>query len=277
MTVSHDPKLVSHHYDKQDLGQTILEGLRAVGKDLDRLIPEDLNPVDQFHMGGREATLQLIQLANLPPGAKVLDAGGGLGGPARTLAAQLHCHVTVLDLSESYCQTGAELTELTGMSDKVSFEHADALNMPFDDGKFDAVWTQHSSMNIAGKEALYAEIHRVLRPGGRLAIHEVMAGPNSPVLFPVPWAREPEISFVRRPNEIRALLSASGFNEVVWFDLTPAAIAFWRKRLAAPPPVAQPIGLHLLFGSEWDTMAANTSRNLEEGRIEVIQAVFDRI
>jgi ubiquinone/menaquinone biosynthesis C-methylase UbiE len=126
--------------------------------------------------------------------------GGGIGGPARTLAAEFGCTVTVLDLTEAYCRLG----ELTGLSDRVSFRHGSAYDMPLGDGGFDVAWTQHSSMNMEDKERLYAEIRRVLRPGGTLVLHEVVAGPVQPVQFPVPWASDPSISFLRAPEEIRA-------------------------------------------------------------------------
>jgi SAM-dependent methyltransferase len=273
----HNQMSVSDHYDSDRLGERILAALAEAGVDLDHLTPDDLAPLDQFHMGGRDTTLQLLQLAGISPGAKVLDAGGGIGGPARTLATQTGCHVTVVDLSQSFCDAGTLLTERTGLSDQVRFIHGDATAMPVPDGEFDVVWTQHSSMNIPDKAKLYAEFHRVLRPGGKLAIHEVMAGPNGPVHFPVPWARRPEISFVRPTAEIRSLITQTGFREIAWVDLTGEALEGWRKRLANPPAQIPTLGLHVLLGSDWPEMTRQLLRNLEEQRTEVVQAVFERI
>jgi SAM-dependent methyltransferase len=140
----------------------------------------------------------------------VLDVGGGLGGPARTLARELGCRVTVLDLTEAYCRMGEELTRRTGLAGQVEFRHGTALQMPFADAAFDVVWTQHSSMNVEDKERLYREIQRVARPGGRLAIHEIMAGAASPVHFPVPWAGDPSLSFLRPAEAVRRLLAGLG-------------------------------------------------------------------
>jgi SAM-dependent methyltransferase len=186
---SRDHQSVGEHYGRAELGASILAALLAAGKVPDALIPEDLAPVDQFHTHGRKATLDLARRAGVTPGMRMLDVGGGLGGPARTLASEFGCTVEVLDLTEEFCRAGALLTRLTGLSDAVSFRHGSALDMPFPDSSFDVAWTQHSSMNIADKERLYGEIHRVLRPGGRLALHEILAGPVSPIHFPVPWAR----------------------------------------------------------------------------------------
>ncbi len=187
--------------------------------------------------------------------------------------------MTVLDLTEEYCRVGTMLTARTGLSDRVSFQQGSALEMPFPDAPFDAVWTQHSSMNIADKARLYAEIHRVLRPAGRLALYEIMAGPVQPIHFPVPWAHDQTISFLLPPEEIRALLVKTGFKEVAWVDTSAASVAWFRERIApqgSPSPALPPLGLHLLLGAEFGEMFRNQIRNLEEHRIAVIQAVFEQ-
>jgi SAM-dependent methyltransferase len=245
---------------------------------LHSLTPAELAPVDQFHTAGREATIELARRASLPAGATVLDVGGGIGGPARTLASDFGCAVTVLDLTEAFCRAGEVLTDLTGLSALVNFCHGVALALPFDVASFDVVWSQHSTMNIPDKDRLYREIRRVLRPGGRLAFHEIMAGPVKPVHFPVPWAREPAISFLRSPAEVRALLADLGFREVAWVDTTAASLAWFRAWTARPAASATPgpLGLHLLLGPDFPAMGRNQVRNLEEDRIALIQAVFDR-
>lgn len=272
---------VSGHYTPADVDatlQAILEGVRAAGIDRTALTPDDLAPVDQFHTRGKSATLELARLAGLRGGERVLDVGGGVGGPARTLAAAYGCTVTVLDLTKAYCRIGERLTELTGLSERVGFRHGSALAMPFADGSFDVVWTQHSSMNIADKERLYAEIRRVLRPGGTLAMHEVLAGPNQPVRFPVPWAGDPSISFLRSPDETRALLRRLGFVEQVWRDTTSASRGWFRERAAAVAAATTPpaLGLHLLLGPRFEAAFRSMLENLEEQRVAIVEAVFRR-
>jgi MPBQ/MSBQ methyltransferase len=87
------------NYGRGDLDARILEALRAAGKDPDDLTIVDLAPVDQFHIRGREATLELAHRAGITAGMRALDVGGGLGGPARTLAREFGCAVEVLDLT----------------------------------------------------------------------------------------------------------------------------------------------------------------------------------
>ena len=269
---------VSGHYGRQHLGELIRDGLQAVGKADGHLTTDELAPIDQFHTGGKATTFQLAQLADFEAGWRVLDVGGGLGGPARVLAETNGCNVTVLDLTPEFCEVGAWLTERTWLTDQVQFKVGDALAMPFADGSFDAAWTQHSSMNIRDKEALYREIRRVVRSGGRLAIHEIMAGPKQPIHFPVPWAPEPSISFLSPPAEIRALLQTLGFREIAWNDTSTEAISWFKERItAAQAAKSTPhLGLHLLLGASAPQMFGNVLQNLEEGRVQTIQAVFAR-
>ena len=176
---------INTYWGREGLGQAILDALVASGKSLDTLTIDDLAPADQFHGGGKAATVRLARLARVSPGTRVLDVGGGLGGPARTLAVEFGCHVTVIDLTESYVRAAEMLTAQLGLGDRVTHHVGNALALPFDPGTFDVVWTQNSGMNIADKERLYLGFHRVLRPGGRLAFQEPMAGPVQPLIFPV--------------------------------------------------------------------------------------------
>lgn len=263
---------VSAHYTSDDLGAKILAALRAADKDLDALQVEDLAQIDQFHYGGARATRELIRRADMQPGMQVLDVGGGLGGPARLIAHDAACAVTVLDISEVSCSVGAMLTDRVGLADRVTFRHGSALDMPFPDGAFDRVWMQHATMNIAEKERLFREAHRVLRPGGRLAMQENMAGPVQPIHFPVPWARDASINFLQSSAQIRELLTEIGFREAEWVDESEAAVA----SLQGPAPGGPPLAAVLMLGPQLPDMQRNVGRNLWEDRLTLVQAVFDR-
>ena len=262
------------HYDRSDIGQRIFEGLRAAGADPEAPTLDDLAPVEHFHTRARGASLDLLRLAALDPGDRVLDLGGGIGGGARLLAAEAGCRVTVLDLTEAYVEVGRDLTRRTGLEDRVEFVHGDALAAPFADGAFDGVWTQHASMNIPDKDALYAEAGRVLRAGGTLAIHEVMAGPGGPIHLPVPWARDPADSHLRPAEDVRATIAALGFREVAWEDQSAVSLEFNRARAAAASRGFPPLGLHLLLGEDYGAMITNQVRNLEEDRIRIVMGVW---
>ena len=269
---------VSGHYGRQHLGELIRDGLQAVGKADGHLTTDELAPIDQFHTGGKATTFQLAQLADFEAGSACSGCGRRAGRPGPRPGRDERLQRHRLGFNAEFCEVGAWLTERTWLTDQVQFKVGDALAMPFADGSFDAAWTQHSSMNIRDKEALYREIRRVVRSGGRLAIHEIMAGPKQPIHFPVPWAPEPSISFLRPPAEIRALLQTLGFREIAWNDTSAEAISWFKERIAAAQAAKStpPLGLHLLLGASAPQMFGNMLRNLEEGRVQTIQAVFAR-
>jgi SAM-dependent methyltransferase len=273
MAMATDQK-VARHYARNDLAATILGALEAAGKDVTRLTLEDLAPVDEFHIRGRTATAELASGLGLGPGMRVLDVGCGIGGPSRYVAATFDCHVLGIDLTEEFCRVAALLANKVGLGDRVEYRQGDALAMPFADASFDAAYTQHVAMNIEDKAALYAEVARVLRPGARFGVYDVLRGEGGEVVYPVPWARDASISFLVRPEELRSLLESAGFDILglrdtaddarLWVDQT-------RARMAEPVP--PPSALRLLLGEDAKPMAQNIFRNLLEGRVVPIEVI----
>lgn len=266
---------INKHYGQFVLSAKILTALREAGKDIDALTREDLSSFDEYHGGGLEATRELAQIAELREGLQVLDVGSGIGGPARTLAAEFGCRVTGLDLTEEFCRTAVVLTDLLHLSDLVIFRQGNALDMPFDDETFDVVWTQWMLMNIEDKQRLFGEMHRVLRPGGRVVLEAALAGIEE-LHYPNYWAEDASFSFFIPPDECRSLLLENGFKELVWRDVSDEMIKGSPQRQAKRAKA--PIGFSVMAKSEdqeriW---AENGRRNLQEGRMVVIRAVFER-
>jgi MPBQ/MSBQ methyltransferase len=269
---------VSAHYTVPDLGARILAVLEEAGKDLDALTIDDLAPVDEFHIRGRTATEELVQWAGVKPDDLLLDVGCGLGGTSRFLAATVGCKVVGLDLTEEYCRVAEMLSTRVGLGERTTFRQGSALELPFDDGHFDVVWTEHVQMNIADKKGFYGEMARVLKPGGQLVFHDIFSGANDGLRFPVPWAADASINHLIGVADLQALLSNCGFSTVRWEDKTDASVDFFQTVLARVQAEGwTPLGLHLLMGDNAADKFGNMFRNLQEDRVRVVQAVMERV
>ena len=266
------------HYTQRNLYDSIIAALKRMGKTPDALTADDLAPVDSFHVRGRAATLELGQLADLSSEDSVLDVGCGLGGSARHLAAEFGCRVTGLDLTPEYVSTATRLTAHLKLDDRVDFRLGNALELPFDDGTFDAVWSEHAQMNIPDKPRMYGEILRVLKSGGRFLFHDILQGPEGEPIFPAPWAGESSHSALIAPAEFRKLLQSLGFDIIHWEDKTAVGRQWFAQRLAdlrekGPPP----LGFHLLLGALAMEAQENNLRNLKENRIALFQGVVRKV
>lgn len=264
---------VATHYTGADRTRVILDALRAAGKDPDHLSVEDLAPVDEFHIRGRQATVELGQALGLSADQHVLDVGSGIGGASRYFAQTHGVRVTGIDLTPEYCRLATRFAGSTGLADRLDYRQGSALAMPFEEGTFDAAYTQHVAMNIADKPALYAEIARVLTPGAVFGIYDILQGRGGEVVYPTPWANDASTSFLATPDEMRRLLETAGFRIESWRDTTAAGQAYFETALAriaesGPPP----LGIHLLL-PDFRPRIENMLRGLAEGRLAVIEIV----
>ena len=260
------------HYSARDIEARILAAVRAAGLDPEqRLSPEALAALDHFHTGGLRASRELVELARIRAEDRVLDIGAGLAGPARLLAAAFGCRVDCLELSADYCAGAALLNRLTDLEERVAVHEGSALAMPFADDSFDVVWMQNVGMNIADKRKLYAEIYRVLRPGGRFAFQEMAAGDTAVSYFPLPWATDPVDNFLVSAEEMRSVLAESGFIAELLEDTSDAHLS--RTTANATPAAAGQLGL-AVFVDDLGQKAGNARRSLEEGQVRLVRGVF---
>jgi ubiquinone/menaquinone biosynthesis C-methylase UbiE len=202
---------VASQYTRGGLEGAILDALTKSGKDPDKLANTDLSSIDEFHLGWYAETDELARELGFSRDSHVLDVGSGIGGPARHLAVALGCRVTGIDLTEEFVQVAVALTRRCGLADRVSFRQGSALTLPFEGGTFDGALLMHVGMNIADKATLFSEVRRVLKPGGRFGVYDIMQIGEGELPYPMPWAMTQATSFVERPETYRRLLAASGF------------------------------------------------------------------
>lgn len=261
---------VRQHYSRSDLEQAILDALTASGKDIEHLEPRDLSPVDEFHTGGRQATVDLAEQLKVTPGMHLLDIGCGIGGPSRFFAVERGCRVTGIDLTEDYVTTAAALAKRVGLDRRIAYRQASALALPFDAHTFDGATMMHVGMNIEDKPALFREVHRVLKPRGFFAIYDIMRTGDGALAYPVHWAANAETSFVVSPADYRRGLEAAGFSIVKERDRRDFAREFFRQvaaRTAESGGKPPPLGIHLLMKRDVPEKIANVIGNLERGVI----------
>lgn len=251
------------HYEKAGTLERILAGWRAMGG-----APEALAAVDEFHIRGPMATKMLLDRLDLPPGARFLDVGSGLGGPARALAKQKGYRVTGLDLSASYCQIATELSRRVGLADTTDFQCQDVADH---DRIYDGAWTLHVGMNVQDKEGFYHAIRRRLKPGAPFIVYDMFRGDGPAPRYPMPWADTATDSHLERRDLVEDALSSAGFEIVDRDDDTEKAAAFMTKAVekaqsAGGPP---PLGLHLVLGPVFAEIAPNLLHNLSSGAMRV--------
>ena len=265
---------VGRHYGSAGIAERVLAAWREANGPDARLTPEALAPFDHFHGRGLIATEEIAARLALKPGERVLDIGSGIGGPARWFAAKFAVDVTGVDLTPEFCAAARALNAACGMADRVTIIEGSALALPVPDGAFDAAYSQNVIMNIADKRQFYREACRALRPGGRLALSNLCAGPAGEPYFPVPWATARDTSFLAAVEDMRADLLAAGFEIVSFEDTTTASQEAQRRTRERLEAGALPrIAADIILGPRAREMQLNSIRSLEHGRTRTIEAL----
>lgn len=264
---------IVRHYTSGSLFDRIMEAAKAAGKDPAALTRDDLKPVDEFHIGGVEATNDLLDQLDIGPETRVLDIGSGIGGPARHMAARHGAKITGIDLTPEFVETARRLTEMTGL--EAEFQAGSALEMPLHDGHFDLATLLHVGMNLPAKAKLFSEAYRVLKPGGTFAVYDVMQLGASHPAFPLPWANVPEASFLASPQIYRSAASDAGFTLVAERERGDFAKEFFAKLSASlaksgPPP----LGLGVIMGQDAQTKVGNMVKGVGAGEIAPVEMIF---
>jgi ubiquinone/menaquinone biosynthesis C-methylase UbiE len=266
---------VEDHYSHPSLLALIKEGLKKQGKSLVNLTLDDIAPIDEFHIGGRQASVDFFSQLSFDRSMNVLDLGCGLGGPARFVAKEFGCSVAGVDLTTDYVNAGNELSKWVGLELKVKLQQGSILDLPFHAGSFDVIYMMHVGMNIHEKEHLAKEAFRVLKPRGVFGIYDVMRIGEGDVQYPVPWATTEKTSALEKPEQYQAHLSAAGFSPLSIRERGDFAQEFFEKMaknmgdVAGPPP----LGLHVLMGDNAKEKASNVLSMIKGGLLAPVELI----
>jgi SAM-dependent methyltransferase len=268
-------RAVEDHYSQGQLLTRIEAGVRAAGKTPETVTIDDLAPVEEFHIGGRQATQDFIEQLDLSAAQHVLDVGCGIGGTSRFVASTCGCRVSGIDLTTEFVEAGKALCTWVGLEDRIDLHQGSALETGFDAGTFDAAFMLHVGMNIADKANLFAEVNRVLKPGGVFGVFDVMRTSDEPMQYPVPWATVADTSALATPQEYRNALTSAGFEITAERDRRDFATEFFdilrkRSEAAGGPP---PLGLHIVMGETTPIKVGNMIENVASGRVSPVEMI----
>ncbi|HHL31064.1 MAG TPA: class I SAM-dependent methyltransferase [Oceanospirillales bacterium] len=270
---------VADHYLHGQLLQSIKAALPKLGKTEETITTQDLAVMDEFHIGGRQATNHVVTKLNIYAGSHVLDIGCGLGGAARYVATERKCRVTGIDLSAEYIKTGNALCRWLNLQQEVSLIQGSALAMPFEDEVFSSAYMLHVGMNIADKKQLFEEVYRVLKPRTFFGIYDVMRTSEGDIRYPVPWACDARTSQLKTAKEYTQILSDVGFGVSKANDRRDFALAFFDKlqRNIATNKEPPALGLHTLMQESTAEKVKNMIKNIEGGQLAPVEIIAYRL
>lgn len=271
-------RTVSEHYSHGELLGAIQASLSKLGKTFNSVTIEDLAPVDEFHIGGRLATENLLDQVNFSNQSDIVDVGCGLGGASRFVANKYNNRVTGVDLNEEYIKVGKVLNEWVGLDKQVSLHQGSALSMPFENETFDGALMLHVGMNIGDKLKLFSEVYRLLKPGAYFAIYDVMQINDGEVTYPVPWATEISTSKLATLQQYRQALNNAGFKVTIENNRRDFALnIFKRMRQKAEAKISSPsLGLKTLMQDNTADQLINMIDSIEEDFIAPVEVIVQK-
>ena len=268
--------LIENQYHTPGLYEDILKRLGEQEIELSNVSRGDIAGVDEFHVRGAEVSRELASRIKLDH-SRVLDVGCGIGGPSRMLADEYNCQVTGIDLSHEFIRTAKGLSALVGLQDKTDYLWSNALDLPFENGSFDVVWTQHVQMNVRHKLKFYSEIERVLTEQGTFIYFDIFRTESGEVNFPVPWADYASASFLDTTENMDDILERLCFKNLLIKDETDQGTRFLKdlfKNLKENGP--SKLGLGVLMGSSTKEKLMNILLGLQEEQIVLQSGIYKK-
>ncbi|MFI2352194.1 SAM-dependent methyltransferase [Streptomyces sp. NPDC019443] len=214
--------LYHHHYAVGDFNRSIL---LAPEQERQKLILKEMHRLETEQVG-----LITDALGDIPPTARVMDGGSGRGGTSFMVHDRFGCQVDGVNFCQHHIEFAQKLAQQRGCADKVDFHYANMVETPFEDGTFDAIYTNETTMYVDLHEA-FREFARVLRPGGRYVLvtwcrndAEVAASPD------VSAIDEHYVCHIHGRGTYLKALADNGLVPSRVLDLTESAVPYWELR-----------------------------------------------
>jgi ubiquinone/menaquinone biosynthesis C-methylase UbiE len=266
---------VAEHYTRGNLLESIEASIAKLGKSEASVTLEDLAAVDEFHIGGRQATENFLNQLHFSEQDHILDVGCGIGGAARYIANKHRNRVTGIDLTQEYIDTGRVLSEWVGLDRRVNLHQASAVAMPFVDEHFDGAIMMHVAMNIEDKAQLFRELFRVLKPGSTLGVYDIMRMTDGELAYPVPWATVAGTSCLATPGEYKQAMEDAGFTFTKENNRRDYSLKFFSdlQTKSEPNGGPPPLGLHTLMGESTQVKVKNMIDNINAGFVAPVELI----
>lgn len=161
---------------------------------------------ESLHPGGHAASRRILAAAGLSVGDRMLDAGCGLGATARIAALEFALVVDACDVSSEAIRRASKLAEDAGA--RIRFTEASLLRLPYVDGAFAGVLAE-CVLSTSSKAQALREIRRVVAPGGRLLVSDVVSSGDVPA--PEPLGSLLCLTRAWRPGELEDETASAGF------------------------------------------------------------------
>ncbi len=234
-----------------------------------------MKAIDEFHVGGLQATNNILKKLNISSNAKVLDIGSGLGGTARHITLQTGARVTGIDLSPEFIFAAKRLCKMTKID--VKFILGNALELPFKYCQFDFVTLIHVGMNISNKTKLFNEVYRVLKSNRTFALYDIMKVGNGDYIYPLPWANNKLISFVEYPNVYINAAEKAGFALFSKEIKDKFALSYFKNLKPISNSNKLPkVGLNLVMGNNFEKKVKNLITAIKDKHLAPIEMIFKK-
>lgn len=186
-------------------------------------------PDEPIFEASRRTVATMAKEAGLRAGQKVLDIGAGYGGAARWLASQHDVDVTCLNLSTVQNRRNRALCASAGLAHRIEVVDGSFEAVPAPDAAFDAVWSEDAILHSGDKAKVFAEVARVLKPGGPFVFTDPMQADDCPPGALADILARIHLDSMGSVGRYREMAAAAGLKEVRVVDHTQQLTTHYQR------------------------------------------------